>query len=459
MFHQKCSNKNVPSKMSKLYQQKCPNKSCQQKSSNKDFPTRIYNKAARISKNDFQQGFFNKDFSTRIKNPCWKILVKKSLLKNLVQGFCNNPWITILDFQKDVAKILLEMFHQKSFEQKCSNKMPTKMFQQKCSIKNVSTKITNKNVPTKMFHQKCSIKNVPTKVTNKNVPTKIFHQKCSIKNVPTKMFQQKLPTKIFQQGFSSKDFSTRIYNKATRISNNYFQQGFFLLQGFLILVEKSLLQNLCWKILVENPCWKSLLKKNPRIFQQGITTSIYNNDLQQGFLMFQQKCSIKNVPSKMFNQKFTNKNVPIKTLPTKMFQQKFSNKNVTTRQQGFFNKDFLTRIFYPCWQILVEKKSLFPCWKILVEKSWLKNPCSKILVGNPCWKIQGFFNKDFQQGFLMFQQKCSNKNVPTKICQQKSSNKDFSTRIYNKDVPTRISIRMMFQQKFFNKDVSTKMFH
>ena len=41
--------------------------------------------------------------------------------------------------------------------------------------------------------------------------------------------------------------------------------------------------------------------------------------------MFQQKCSIKNVPTKMFQQK----------LPTKIFQQGFFNKDL---QQG--SKDF-----------------------------------------------------------------------------------------------------------------------
>ena len=44
--------------------------------------------------------------------------------------------------------------------------------------------------------------------------------------------------------------------------------------------------------------------------------------------MFQQK-SNKNVPTKMFHQKCSNKNVvPNKNLPTRIFQQ------------GFFNKDF-----------------------------------------------------------------------------------------------------------------------
>ena len=102
--------------------------------------------------------------------------------------------------------------------------------------------------------------------------------------------------------------------------------------------------------------------------------------------MFQQKCSNKNVPTKMF-QKCSNKNVP-----TKMFQQKCSNK----------------------------KLKIFP-------------------------------TKMFQQKFptKMFQQKCSNKIlVPTKGF----TNKDVPTKISNKNVPTRIFPTKIFQQGFFNKD-------
>ena len=170
------------------------------------------------------------------------------------------------------------------------------MFQQKCSIK---------NVPTKMFHQKCS---------NKNVPSKMFQQKCSNKNLPTKMFQQKssnknVPTKMFQQKCSIKNVPTKMFHQ--KCSN------------------------------------KNVPSK-----------------------MFQQKCSNKNVPTKMFHQKCTNKNVPSKmfnkNVPTKICQQKSSNKDFQQNlqqgnkdfQQGFFNKDFSTRILNPCGKILVEKSLL-----------------------------------------------------------------------------------------------------
>ena len=249
-----------------------------------------------------------------------------------------------------------------------------------------------------------------------------------------------------------------------------------------MLVRKILLEiivgNPCWKILVKKCLLKILVEKS-----KDFSTRNYNKDFQQGFAtrifhvptkMFQQKCSIKNVRTKMFQQKCSNKSYQqkssIKNVPSKMYQQKCSNKSCqqkssnkdfparifqqgfTTRQQGFLtiisNKDFSTRIFNPCWKILVEKSLLKnPCCKILVEKSLFK-----ILVGNPCWKIQGFFNKDcstrnnnkdLQQWFAtrIF-------NVPTKMFHQKCTNKNVPTKVANKNLPTRI-----FQQGFFNKDL------
>ena len=245
-------------------------------------------------------------------------------------------------------------------------------------------------------------------------------------------------------------------------------------------------KNPCWKILVKKCFEQKSLLKNPTGFfnkelQQGFSTRICNKDFScsnknvptkmfhqkcsNKFLMFQQKCSNKMLPTKMFQQKLPTKifhqKCSIKNVPTKMFQQISSNKDFpakifqqgfTTRQQGFLtiisNKDFSTRIFNPCWKILVEKSLLKnPCCKILVEKSLLK-----ILVGNPCWKIQGFFNKDFstRNNNKDLQQWFATRifNVPTKMFHQKCTNKNVPTKVANKNLPTRI-----FQQGFFNKDL------
>ena len=165
-------------------------------------------------------------------------------------------------------------------------------------------------------------------------------------------------------------------------------------------------------------------------------------------------------------------------LPTNIFQQGFSSKDFSTRIYNkatriltiISNKDFSTRIFNPCWKILVEKSLLKnPCCKILVEKSLFK-----ILVGNPCWKIQGFFNKDFstrnnnkdlQQWFgtrifnvptKMFHQKCSNKNVPTKVANKNLPTRIFQQGFFNKDLQQG---KKDFQQGFFNKDFLTRIFY
>ena len=193
-----------------------------------------------------------------------------------------------------------------------------------------------------------------------------------------------------------------------------------------ILVQKSLLQNPCWKILVgqsllKNPCWKSLLEIlvekskdfSTRIFQQGITTRIYNNDLQQGFLMFQQKCSNKNVPTKsLFNQKFVQQGCSNKSC-----QQGFFNKEFPTRifQQGFFNKDFLSLLTNPC--------SKNPFWKSLFKNPGSNKSCSKILVAKSLFQqslLEILVEKSKDFSTRIFQQECSIKNVTTRIC-----NKDF----------------------------------
>ena len=409
-------------------------------------PSKMYQQKFPTTTRIFQQGFFSKDFSTRIFYPCWQILVEKSFLeilveKSLFQGFSilveksllqilvGNPcWKSLMKN----PRIFQQGFYNKDFQQGFATRIfnvPTKMFQQKCSIKNVPTKCSNKNVPTKMFHQKCTNKNVPTKVANKNVPTKIFHQ--------------------------------GLFNKE--------------------------------KILVQQ--WKSLLK-NPKMFQQPGMFQQKSCNKNFPSKMFQQKCSNKNVPSKMYQQKCSNKSCQQKSsnkdFPAKIFQQtsynkatRISNNYVPTgifqqgflswkilvkylvEKQGFSNKDFSTRIFNPCWKILVEKSLLKnPCCKILVEKSLFK-----ILVGNPCWKIQGFFNKDFstrnnnkdlQQWFAtrifnvptkMFHQKCSNKNVPTKVANKNLPTRIFQQGFFNKDLQQgKKDFQQLFQQGFFNKD-------
>ena len=244
---------------------------------------------------------------------------------------------------------------------------------------------------------------------------------------------------------------------------------------FLLEHEKSLLQ-----ILVEmkNPCCNSLLK-NPWIFQQGFSffnkdfsTRISNNDFQQDF-------SNKHFLTRIFQQGFPTR-FSNKDFSTRIFQQGFFNKDFSTRifQQGFLLVIIVRNpcnalLKNPCWKILVGNhswKSLLPCcksllvhfwwnifvgrfllatfvgtfllvhfwwnifigtflmehycWDIFVEtlKILVGNPCCNSLLKTPCWKIFGFFNKDFQQGFL----------------QQGFLNKDFSTRISNKDFSTRI---------------------
>ena len=474
MFHQKCSNKscqqkcsnkNVPSKM---FQQKCSNKSYQQKSSIKNVPKKMFQQKCSKAKM-FQQLSSNKDLPSKmfqlveksLFQPCCKILPSKSLLKILVEQ------------SKDVS----------------TRKLPTRIFQQWFSSKDFSKRIYNK--ATRMFL---------TIISNKDLPTRILVGTRIVEQI---LVEQLFPTRIFQQAFFNKDFLSLLTNPCWKILvGNHCWKSLLKNPGWKILVQKSLL-----KILVGNPCWKI-----QGFFNKDFSTRNYNKDLQQGFLMFQQKCANKNVPTKMlptkmFQQKCFNKNFPtkmfqkqcsnkgcsIKNVPTRIFQQKFFNKNLplkmlnknpsieksyqqksfqqklptnpgsnkdfsrilveqgfTTRQQGFVtkisNKDFSTRIFQSSWIILVKK--------------WI-----------PCWKIQGFFNKDFTtmifnknvQPTKMFHQK-SNKNVPTKMFHQKCTNKNVPTKVANKNLPTRIfqqgftTRQQGFPRMISNKDFSTRIF-